>query len=1756
MLTEVESSARADEIVRRVRLPNGSVRVERRDLLKRPRRFDEPDGSVLRYRYDLQGRLTGVRHSSGEWVDMRSESGTLTAATQRTRTCIETSEQGLPILMRQRVDDVEWTVAYRRDAQGQVTAIRYPGSDAWTSPTRLLKASHSTEHVTAEFPSGLRTTEQYREGRLCAVEYAGRRAEIAFDEQGRVARIADYHATYDASGRLQRWNDREYAYDDAGRLVRTGDVELAYGSAPMVLCAGAVRFEYDALGRRSRRHDRAGTTRYAYNLFGQIAEVVLPDGGRVEYVYDGFGRLVARAVNGVTTYFVCGIDGERLAEAAADGRIIWSYLWWGAQCIAQIEGPAPGPIVASYHRLCGGRLAAVGDARGAARLLPLDDPYGADLPIEHGVPGFASLFGDPLTGLVLAGWRWYDPALAQFTSADSWFGGDPGEALPAKLRSVLDALPGGTAIRLSPLDAYVWCRYDPLNLVDRNGHNAGGLVWSTFSALFWNLQLTSIAGQMELLNILIDTLLVVAFSTFSLFAAIPVAVSDSSVLRDLWGWYWRWSIYNLAPPVGSVRIGAFGLVLNGLLKIQPDRAWTLGNVIWERGSELREIEEKGARDLVICSNAASYLASAAVVSAVRVRNPRAKVTGTVPAAGTRIDGATWDPVGAAPPLSDGFQFRDSVIIRAAGAPFDEVRMVSATAGATITLIGPALDAAFHGAVEAWRLDFSFVELSRDGFKVGRSIKFIRGDAIHLPGPGGATAPAESVPRELPADGLLVRECVPARAPESATTTGFPIEFTILRLQNGDDHDGYNAGDFLRIQHGEAYHARSLARKLRRRDVEIDAELPALPGSGRYTDLKLHKMTSSGSAAGQAAFNGAGGAARQRVGLGALARAATPPQKRDGLAVADTGPSPSVERRIITELRLVISVDPLPAALHGVAVKLDHLALGSVSAAAAMDGASGRELTTAVDAANRFSTGQPVRVTIAPAGADGYGVIDAISGGNQIRLVDALPVASFGAGVAVRVRLLERARSYEPENIVAPGNQVVIRESDERRLLTNEVVRVRLAADDDGGAVRRILSDAVTLAQLNTALPATHAAALRVEHFRPVDDSGRTSVTAPDVRRKLVFGSSVPYATGALLHLEHGPEQTIVEVASSQAGGTEIVLTEPVEGDFSATTQVTLLELTGTTTANAHLDSARVLPPSHMDVELSRREALEHHELQHVWQGAVWGPFLLSLPLTWLVHIGFSFSDLSASDAAIARHVSIGGIDSLFAALFYGMADGPGSTTLTAVVDAGLKSVTLTPAVDAGEAGKFSERSRVTLKRPGESRDALNFVESLDTSAQRITLRYALDSDEFAQHFAASETVEISVSPFENIRHVVNTIFSPHQLWIDHIPAAWGRALAGILNRDAWFPFLGIYPLSLLVAGFQEIRLPNEQDAAYHSGDLYTSIVKADPHEIYVGQLSRVYAFIQSRVGGLRSLGAPLYCLEVDLPAVAGMTPAQVASKVHGTTLHGARIRFRDHRYLPMKSRAANVVGALFSTSQKGDYPLFSSGMLPPGTDVVFTGAFPVGFLQQNVIKVRELGVEPSPSRDYYETEVVDFAITGDPQASYELRPKAGAPNIGVIAGLRYRIPALAAAAASPHTDTIEIHCRYDPADAIFDGPGQQARASLPAAELTNFCEEHALGILRISTPAFGPIRAGATHDFQTDITPVQARVTSPLPAGATVNASVSVRERGEAGQPARLRFTAPDAVSASGPVSCELVFGSDPGAGHRRTITFDVTVDP
>src|SRR5690606_12775703 len=201
-----------------------------------------------------------------------------------------------------------------------------------------------------------------------------------YDEGGRLVRLAregdaqpftfTYAFTYDAQGRLLARSDAHrqvvYGYEDGGDEADGPPIRRATDDRGHVL-----RFEADPVGRRTARHGPEGCTAYAYNLLGLLAQVDLPDGSTIRYLYDGFGRLVGRVYNGVPTYYILDLDGRRLAEADDQGEIVCSYLWIGGTCVGRIDGRPGDALACSFHRSYGNRLAAVGDAAG--NLAPVGD---------------------------------------------------------------------------------------------------------------------------------------------------------------------------------------------------------------------------------------------------------------------------------------------------------------------------------------------------------------------------------------------------------------------------------------------------------------------------------------------------------------------------------------------------------------------------------------------------------------------------------------------------------------------------------------------------------------------------------------------------------------------------------------------------------------------------------------------------------------------------------------------------------------------------------------------------------------------------------------------------------------------------------------------------------------------------------------------------------------------------------------------------------------------------------------------------------------------------------------------------------------------------------------------------------------------------------------------------------------------------------------------------------------------------------------
>src|SRR5262249_46520680 len=266
-----------------------------------------------------------------------------------------------------------------------------------------------------------------------------------------------------------------------------------------------------------------------------------------------------------------------------------------------------------------------------------------------------------------------------------------------------------------------------------------------------------------------------------------------------------------------------------------------------------------------------------------------------------------------------------------------------------------------------------------------------------------------------------------------------------------------------------------------------------------------------------------------------------------------------------------------------------------------------------------------------------------------------------------------------------------------------------------------------------------------------------------------------------------------------------------------------------------------------------------------------------------------------------------GVDSLVALLVWAIGSRKSGTALDGALSAtDRKTVQFANDAAAGDVGKFEAGSQVEVTKDGVA--DFNLIDSLDANAKSIKLRF-----EVGDANNAGGNVNVSVSPFENIRRTVSPICSLNleTIWHDHIPTAWGRALSAVAQRDSWLPPFGIYPMSLLAAGGDQERLPNEQDAAYHSGDLYTDISTSEPNTIFVGQFSKLFAFIQARSGGRSSRNA-VNILQVGLPT--GVQPSDVSGAVGA-----GPITFRENYFIQLSDQIENAVGVFFVTSKPGVY---------------------------------------------------------------------------------------------------------------------------------------------------------------------------------------------------------------------------------------------
>ncbi|AKT40741.1 DUF6531 domain-containing protein [Chondromyces crocatus] len=316
-------------------------------------RVDSPDGTFREFVHDPLGRLVEDRSPDGDIVFERDRLGrllqaVLTEAPGKVVNVFERDRFGRLVAERQNGREIRFAI----DERGRRAARVLPGGETTRYRHDLLGALAAVEHdghvvtidrdpLGREIRKHLHASGVDIQSSYDAMDHlAGQRVSAPEPGGGAPRVLAERRWHHDPLGRVSqiddaRWGSTRYGYDAVGQLVQaargdrsevfeydvTGSLQnilselgQAGRGAPWELRAGNVltrtqeaRFENDACGRRTRKVpqvreadgllvDGAEATGYVWDCRDRLREVKLPDGRRVLFTYDAFGRRVRKEV--------------------------------------------------------------------------------------------------------------------------------------------------------------------------------------------------------------------------------------------------------------------------------------------------------------------------------------------------------------------------------------------------------------------------------------------------------------------------------------------------------------------------------------------------------------------------------------------------------------------------------------------------------------------------------------------------------------------------------------------------------------------------------------------------------------------------------------------------------------------------------------------------------------------------------------------------------------------------------------------------------------------------------------------------------------------------------------------------------------------------------------------------------------------------------------------------------------------------------------------------------------------------------------------------------------------------------------------------------------------------------------------------------------------------------------------------------------------------------------------------------------------
>ncbi|WP_116211756.1 DUF6531 domain-containing protein [Streptomyces olivoreticuli] len=443
----------AGELISRTNGAGETLRFTR-DLLGRA---VEQNGTV--FAYDASGRLLRTANADAEIVYERDALGRVLSETVNGRTTSRLYDAAGRLLRRVTPSGLasEWTY----DATGRAVELR---GDAGTLTFAYDAAGRETERglggtavLTQEWDTLDRLTAQVVSG---AADRLLQHRAYAYREDGHLTEIRELTSgtrRFDVTrtGRVTSvsahgWRET-YAYDAAGNLTYA---KAPAHSAPgarefegtLIRRAGRTTYEHDAQGRlirKSRRllNGRTRTWTYSWNAEDRLTEMVTPEGERWHYAYDPLGRRISKRRDSSSEETLFSWDGTRLAEQTSpDGTVTtWDYAPGTHRPLTQtdhrpLNRTAGKSLIEDFENAPPTRFhAVVTDAVGAPTELvtPSGDLawqhrttlWGTDLPTppyeKITCPlRFPGQYHDPESGLNYNYFRYYDPEVGRYASAD------------------------------------------------------------------------------------------------------------------------------------------------------------------------------------------------------------------------------------------------------------------------------------------------------------------------------------------------------------------------------------------------------------------------------------------------------------------------------------------------------------------------------------------------------------------------------------------------------------------------------------------------------------------------------------------------------------------------------------------------------------------------------------------------------------------------------------------------------------------------------------------------------------------------------------------------------------------------------------------------------------------------------------------------------------------------------------------------------------------------------------------------------------------------------------------------------------------------------------------------------------------------------------------------------------------------------------------------------------------------------------------